>query len=139
MKDVTILTAVYDRLVGADDHGQPLSLDGTPVEVYVRGDTPTGLPKPCVIIEMPRSFGSETLDGRDASDIRFAIRVHDRFSGPVGPARLRPLHLAHAVHDHLTADTLPLSFGRPNLLPQPPYDSQGETAWDVLLQYDLLF
>lgn len=138
----TLMTAVYERLTGEDGAGLGLTLDGAPVDVYVRGAVPTDAQPPCVVIEPPRLDGEETLDGHASSTNRLRLRVHDRY--PAGRANaFRALLIADRLHQSLEGAPLTLEGFRtpyvpePSVRPIPPYEAEGQEARDLLVIYDL--
>jgi hypothetical protein len=118
-----LLTALYDTLDGQ-----------TGVPVYTAGSVPTDEEPPYVVLEIPRSTGSETLDRRRRDDVRQRIRIHDRY--PPGRAdRAKALGISAAIQ---TAMKNAFDFYVPPPIerPLPPYEVGPDEAYDLLLIYD---
>lgn len=118
-----LLTTIYNRL------GSQLTED-----VYTAGSVPTDEDPPYVVLEIPRSSGTDTLDRRRRDDVRFRIRIHDRF--PPGQAdRMRALQLSTNVQDAI-AGAFDFYTPPPQERPLPPYAVGTKQAYDLVLVYD---
>lgn len=133
-----LMLAVHRRLAGEDGEGLGIGED-----VYTAGSVPTEASAPHVVVEVPRTDGSEFLDGNKRFNVRHSLRVHTRFP-PAKADRTEALSIADDVHDSLEAADLQLNgFQSPHLpVPQQrpiqPYDVGDKTAYDVSLQYRYL-
>ena len=130
-----LLTAVYNRLAGEDGEGQELSY-----HVYTAGSVPTEAPDEAVIVDVPRTSGSEFIGGSKRFDVRHSVRAHTRFP-PAKADRTKALAIAASIHEALDAAPLDLQgFRSPHLpvptqRPIPAYDVAGEKGYDVALEY----
>lgn len=119
-----LLTALYETLDGQ-----------TGVPVYTAGSVPTDEEPPYVVLEIPRSTGSETLDRRRRDDVRQRIRIHDRY--PPGRAdRAKALGISAAIQTAMK-NAFDFYVPPPQERPLPQYSVNGEQAYDLVLIYDL--
>lgn len=130
-----LLTAISERLTGADGEGLGLAED-----VYTAGSVPTNASAPYVVVEIPRPNGSETIDGKEKWLVRHNIRVHTRY--PQGRAdRSEALSIADSVHEALEGAEISVPGFRSSLyVPEPnqrpqTYDVADKKAYDVILRY----
>jgi hypothetical protein len=140
MVETDLITAIYERLTGADSHGQALSHDGSEVPVYT-GAGPTGAEAPYVVISQPRTLGSETLDGVETPQVRISLRAHCRF--PKGKANMfEAYQITDKAHGLLEAAPISVNGHEP-YVPEPDktpvrYDVSGEQAVDLSAEYRFL-
>jgi len=132
-------TALYERLAGDDGQGLGLS-----ESVYVSGSVPKDASGPYVVIERPRTQGSNYIGGRERFRLRVAMRVHTRF--PPGQVDQSVAdNLAESVHDSLTGADLSVTGYRspvvltPNVQPVGTYSVGEMNAYDLNLRYTFRF
>jgi hypothetical protein len=143
------MTAMEERLTGADAADAPVELGGESVPVWMRGNQPKTLPETTVLIEQPRSDGEGFLRcGSSAEwEVRQSFSVLIRKIDAEGGPLFRPSRatkIADSLHDSLTAAPLELpSFSGSLYVPPPtrrPADPQGLSSSEYLrlsVRYDL--
>jgi hypothetical protein len=134
-----LITTIYERLTGADSHGQALTYSGATVPVYT-GNAPADKTAPYVVIERPRTRGDETLDGAVRPEVREQLRVHTAF--PEGKANHQKAYaIAQNAHDLLEAAPLNIVNAKQPYVPEPdknpirPYDMGSRQGVDVSVEY----
>lgn len=120
--------AIHDTL-------QSITYAGEPVPVYLRGNEPTDKASPSILIEIPDSTGSETLDRAVTQDLRLRIRVLDK-RGTDGYHALRQSEVADTVIEALRPSVdvngQPVGIFEPERRQIP----EDETRLDTVLVFD---
>jgi len=136
--ETDLLTAIYERLNGTDAHGQALTVDGSTIPTYT-GEAPTDAPAPYVVLNEPRTRGSEFIGGESRKRIRQQIRVHTAFEA--GKANhFLAYQIAEAIHDLLRATEVAVGsdtayFPEPDKQPIPNYSKGPQSAYDISVRY----
>jgi hypothetical protein len=139
--ETDLLTAIYERLNGADAHGTPLTVGGNRVPAYT-GEAPTDAQADYVVIERPRNRPDETIDKQVQHRIRQQIRVHTAYESGKGNY-FQGYQIAEAVHDLIRAAPITVSsdevyFPEPNKQPVPSYSKGPQSAYDITMRYQVL-
>lgn len=136
--ETDLLTAIYERLNGADAHGQALTVDGSTIPTYT-GEAPTGEQAPYVVLERPRTRGSEFIGGTGRQEIRQQLRVHTAYESGKGDY-FQGYQIAEAIHDLIRVAEMDVGgraphFPEPNKQPVPAYDKGPQSAYDISVRY----
>jgi hypothetical protein len=114
--ELALIESAYQRLSGADAHGQPLMHGGKEVPVYT-GDAPADRDAPYVATSRPRVRGEEKLDGTETPEVRLQLRAVTAF--PPGKANLfKAYEIADAAHTLLEAAPISVGGNEP-YIPEP--------------------
>lgn len=120
--------AIHDMLQG-------ITYAGEAIPVYLRGNEPTTKASPSILIEIPDTVGSETLDRAVQKDLRLRIRVLDE-RGTEGFHALRQSEVAdrvvNALRPSVDVNGQPVGIFEPERRQIP----EDETRLDTVLLFD---
>lgn len=136
--ETDLLTTIYERLTGADAHGQALTYDGSEIDTYT-GNAPTDASDPHVVIGRPRTRGSKFLDGKKRNVVRQQLRVCTSFPPGKGD-HFEAYQIAGEVRSLLEAAPLEVQGKEPHIpnpdkQPIPGHDIGDEEALDLSVNY----
>lgn len=133
-----LIDSIYKRLTGQDSYGNALKVNGSKIRIYsISSGTDPASPR--VLIDMPRTRGEETIDGKEKKEVRQSLRVHTEYPKRKG-GNTFAYQIAEAIDDHLEAEPFMVDgvqrfVPQPDLIPQEKYDLSGKQSLDVISQY----
>lgn len=112
-------------------------VDGNTIPVYIRGDQPSDVPSPSIIIEPFEEKGTETLDRSTIINVRLTIRIHDRKTNGWYATRVSKVkeEIVSTLRPSIVVSGAPVGMFQPDTLNQR-YSVEGQEANDKLLFFD---